>query len=246
MLIRKTQQPSDFPENQIHDAYSTSTTDTYSCNYLNENIKSSKNYTILPDNTDLNTVLDYGTYRSTATSHTSTMSNLPSGVTAGFTMYVSSWTSTADATTYRRQEIVQYYNTYVRYTNSEGASWSSWIKMRGIETIYTGSVSAGNSITLTNVKRFLDVYVHLDFSTMDGIIKYTIDTSLGNNTFGGGMMTPFDEGNMNTYYVSESQYNKANTAFTHRRIGYFNITNGVYTARQDNASYYVYRIDTYD
>lgn len=36
MLIRKTQQPSDYPSNQIHDAYSTSTTDTYSCNYINE------------------------------------------------------------------------------------------------------------------------------------------------------------------------------------------------------------------
>ena len=36
MLIRKTQQPSTYPENQIHDAYSTSTTDTYSCNYLND------------------------------------------------------------------------------------------------------------------------------------------------------------------------------------------------------------------
>ena len=36
MLIRKTQQPSDYPENQIQDAYSTSTTDTYSCNYINE------------------------------------------------------------------------------------------------------------------------------------------------------------------------------------------------------------------
>ena len=35
-LIRKTQQPSDYPSNQIHDAYSTSTTDTYSCNYINE------------------------------------------------------------------------------------------------------------------------------------------------------------------------------------------------------------------
>lgn len=38
-LIRKTQQPSDYPSNQIHDAYSTSTTDTYSCNYLNKQIK---------------------------------------------------------------------------------------------------------------------------------------------------------------------------------------------------------------
>ena len=36
MLIRKTQQPSDYTDNQIHDAYSTSATDTYSCNYLND------------------------------------------------------------------------------------------------------------------------------------------------------------------------------------------------------------------
>lgn len=34
-LLRKTQQPSEFADNQIHDAYSTSTTDTYSCNYIN-------------------------------------------------------------------------------------------------------------------------------------------------------------------------------------------------------------------
>ena len=41
-LIRKTQQPSDYPSNQIHDAYSTSTTDTYSCNYINEVDKNCK------------------------------------------------------------------------------------------------------------------------------------------------------------------------------------------------------------
>ena len=40
-LIRKTQQPSDYPSNQIHDAYSTSTTDTYSCNYINDATNSS-------------------------------------------------------------------------------------------------------------------------------------------------------------------------------------------------------------
>ena len=42
-LIRKTQQPSDYPSNQIHDAYSTSTTDTYSCNYINSIIESGSN-----------------------------------------------------------------------------------------------------------------------------------------------------------------------------------------------------------
>ena len=40
MLIRKTQQPASFPDNNIHDAYSTSTTDTYSCNYINSIVES--------------------------------------------------------------------------------------------------------------------------------------------------------------------------------------------------------------
>ena len=49
MLIRKTQQPSTYPENQIHDAYSTSATDTYSCNYINShNLKSSIIHYVTP------------------------------------------------------------------------------------------------------------------------------------------------------------------------------------------------------
>ena len=40
-LLRKAQQPSDFADNQIHDAYSTSTTDTYSCNYINNGLMQS-------------------------------------------------------------------------------------------------------------------------------------------------------------------------------------------------------------
>lgn len=43
MLIRKTQQPSDYPSNQIHDAYSISTTDTYSCNYINNIVETGSN-----------------------------------------------------------------------------------------------------------------------------------------------------------------------------------------------------------
>nr|DAK84731.1 MAG TPA: receptor binding protein [Caudoviricetes sp.] len=51
MLIRKTQQPSDYPENQIHDTYSTSTTDTYNCNYINShNLKSSIIHFVTPIN----------------------------------------------------------------------------------------------------------------------------------------------------------------------------------------------------
>ena len=53
MLIRKTQQPSTYPENQIHDAYSTSVTDTYSCNYINEKVieESGNNYVKYGDGT---------------------------------------------------------------------------------------------------------------------------------------------------------------------------------------------------
>ena len=43
MLIRKTQQPSTYPENKIHDSYSTSATDTYSCNYINGIVESGSN-----------------------------------------------------------------------------------------------------------------------------------------------------------------------------------------------------------
>ena len=41
--IKKIQQPSDYPSNQIHDAYSTSTTDTYNCNYINSIVESGSN-----------------------------------------------------------------------------------------------------------------------------------------------------------------------------------------------------------
>lgn len=53
MLIRKTQQPSDYPENQIHDAYSTSATDTYTCNYINKKVieESGNNYVKYGDGT---------------------------------------------------------------------------------------------------------------------------------------------------------------------------------------------------
>lgn len=35
MLIRKTQQPAEFPANSIHGAYTESDSDTYTCNFIN-------------------------------------------------------------------------------------------------------------------------------------------------------------------------------------------------------------------
>ena len=42
MIIRKTQQPSDFPTNSISNAKTTGTTNTYSCDYINDTIDNSK------------------------------------------------------------------------------------------------------------------------------------------------------------------------------------------------------------
>lgn len=42
MIIRKTQQPSDYPSNSISNAKTTGTTNTYSCDYINDTIDNSK------------------------------------------------------------------------------------------------------------------------------------------------------------------------------------------------------------
>lgn len=42
MIIRKTQQPSDFPTNSISNVKTTGTTTTYACDYLNDTIDNSK------------------------------------------------------------------------------------------------------------------------------------------------------------------------------------------------------------
>ena len=42
MIIRKTQQPSDYPSNSISNAKTTGTTNTYSCDYINNTIDNSK------------------------------------------------------------------------------------------------------------------------------------------------------------------------------------------------------------
>ena len=134
----------------------------------------------------------------------------------------------------------------IKNSDGEAIALDEYLRMQRIETIWTGTLTADNSITLENTKRFLVVYFHIDFSNYDGIIKYTIDKNLGNIVYGGGLLTPFDEAYMNTYYVCEGKFDKTTNKFTNTRCGYFNITNGGYTSRNGNSGYYVYRIDTHD
>lgn len=115
------------------------------------------------------------------------------------------------------------------------------------QTIFNGTLMGGESVNLSNVKRYLDVYFRVNFSQADGIGKYTIDTNIDANLiYSSGVIMAFDGSSGQEYYISESSYNKSVGELIHVRTGYFNISSGSYTARGDNPSYYIYRIDTYD
>lgn len=79
----------------------------------------------LTDGTDLNTISLPGTYRSIATANTATMTNLPTGQTAGFTLFVCE-DAGKNGITNIRQELIRDSKVYIRYTNDAGANWSSW------------------------------------------------------------------------------------------------------------------------
>lgn len=112
--------------------------------------------------------------------------------------------------------------------------------------IYEGTIKGGDSVTLTGYKRFLDVYATVNFDDGMTTIKYTIDTinSGSEDAFGSGIVHCFDVANGIEYYMSECKFR--NGVLTHTKIGYFNVSTGVYAERLWNASYYVYRIETYD
>ena len=165
MKIKKMYQGT-VPENKILNTYSDSQTDVYSCDAINKNTKGLKYYINLDDGTDLNDIIDCGTYRSTSTAHTSTMTNVPNGVTGGFTMYVSSYTSTSSNNQYRRQEIIQSSNTYIRHTSNGGSTWTAW---RCSDNVY--STTEQMIGTYLSQPLYRKVYTSLNFGTLSGSWK---------------------------------------------------------------------------
>lgn len=94
-----------------------------------------KNYIELSSYVDLNTVLEFGTYR--CVSDSQSISNKPSGITGGFTMFVSAWAGDNSTTTYRKQVISYNDETYIRRTQNGGTTWSNWVKLLSTENIKT-------------------------------------------------------------------------------------------------------------
>ena len=105
------------------------------------NVRQTRHYIQLATNTNLNNVVEFGTYRSLQQADTNTMSNVPSDINGGFTMHVVPWTASVTNTTYIRQEIIYNRWTYIRASLDKGATWSAWEKICGISEIYpVGSV----------------------------------------------------------------------------------------------------------
>lgn len=115
-------------------------------------------------------------------------------------------------------------------------------------TIYEGKLIGGQSTTLSNVKRFLEVYFAINFNEGNVTGKYIIDTQIGRNNIchGSAVKLAFDVANGSEYYVSQCTFDKDTNVITHSVTGYFSISAGSFAARNENDSYYVYRIDTYN
>lgn len=122
--------------------------------------------------------------------------------------------------------------------------------------IYSGQLLGSETVALTGVKRYLDVYAKIQFgtNTKAATLKYTIDTlgyagSTQENAelqYGLGVMSTFDETHMSSLYMSEGYYNTTTGEFTHSRVGYANFTDGAWTDRNSTAAYAIYQIVTYD
>ena len=129
----------------------------------------------------------------------------------------------------------------IKGKNNEPITLDSYLNKKAI---FSGSLSGEQTITLSNVKRFLKVYIWINFAAKDGYMEYVIDTSRDNPVYGGGVLPPFDEITVNSLYTSESSYN--NGIFKHERIGFYNFSTGTFEPRNNNPSYIIYRIETYD
>ncbi len=100
-----------------------------------DNIRQTKYFTQLAEGTDLNAIVEEGTYRSIQASHTHTMKNVPSGLDGGFTLHVLNWTTTESNEQHRRQELIYGRMTYFRRTIDAGATWSEWNTTAYIEDL---------------------------------------------------------------------------------------------------------------
>lgn len=125
---------------------------------------------------------------------------------------------------------------------------------KNYEVIWTGELYGGKSITIPynkQVKRYLDIYFNTRLGTGEGrqLLKYTIDTTLSTDnikSYSAGVGIAYDTESGLIYFSSECYYLASTKTLTHSRCGYFKVSDGTYTNRNNSAGYYVYQVVTHD
>lgn len=142
-----------------------------------DNVRQTKYYTQLSPNTDLNSIVDFGTYRSTQASDSATMQNVPAGINGGFVMYVLTWTAGLTNTDYRRQEIIYARTTYTRHTTNGGASWSAWVTTATLESFYPVGAVYCSSTNTNPSSRFGGTWELINKGFKSSFSEYTAETT---------------------------------------------------------------------
>jgi len=114
-------------------------------------------------------------------------------------------------------------------------------------TIFDGTLQGGQSVTLSGVKRYIEVHFAIEFGMIQtGVaILDTAETS-ADNVFGSVVWSPMDESTINSFYVCECYYQKSTKKLYHKRTGYIGFPSGSWTDRNARDGYRVYLVRTYD
>ena len=147
-----------------------------------DNVRQTKYYTQLETGTDLNTIVDFGTYRSVQASDSATMSNVPADINGGFVMYVTTWTAGLTNTAYRRQEIIYARTSYTRHTTNGGETWSSWVTTATLESFYPVGAVYCSSTNTNPSSRFGGTWQLINKGFKSSAEAYTNETTT-NATF---------------------------------------------------------------
>ena len=114
-------------------------------------------------------------------------------------------------------------------------------------TIFDGTIQGGQSVTLSGVKRYLEVHFAIEFGMIQtGVAILDTAESSADNVYGSVVWSPMDESTINSFYVCECYYQKSTKKLFHKRTGYISFPSGSWTDRNARDGYRIYLVRTYD
>lgn len=122
------------------------------------------------------------------------------------------------------------------------------------KVIWEGRLSGGEgqTLTLSNIKRFLKCYVSIPFESAGVFVSgsFTIEINNSNENIkdmaGSIVLDESDSQNHTNYYVIAAKYNIDTKKIYVFKAGFFNSTNGAWNDRLSSSIYAINRIETYD